>query len=170
PTTTGADILQIAKSEFMNNSRNLVRSLLARYPEATRGDAAPDALIGFVSDYEIALSNNAEVQPAAGSPSGFDINAHGLAADISINSYFTELATRRSIRANDRIQFEIAWQRAFNGRQVAAMMDFPSCSLGGGQVEAEIDASLRQPLSLEAAESDEHDQTMSFNMFWYIQT
>ncbi|MDH3661619.1 MAG: hypothetical protein OEU92_16595, partial [Alphaproteobacteria bacterium] len=169
-TTDGATILQLAASKFFNNSRHLVRSLLALYPDASLGDAAPDPLIGFVSDYEIAISNNAEVQTAVGRAAGFDVNANGLIADISINSYFTEVATRKSIRANDRAQLEFAWQRAFGGRQVAAMMDFPAASLGNGQVQAVIDQSLRQPITFEAAESDEHDQTMSFNMFWYIQT
>lgn len=166
-TTDGATILSIAESGFFNNSSHVVRSLVSRYSE-TGGDAAPDPLINFVTKFELAFSNNAEVQEAVGRASGFDVNVNGLTADITIQNYFTEVAQRQSIRNNDRIQFELTWKRPFNGRDVAFTFDFPSCSLGDGKVEAAIDQSLRQPLTLEAAQSIEHDQTASGNMFWYI--
>ncbi len=165
-TTNGATILDIPTSEFFNNSKHVVRSLMSI--RSTAGDAAPDPLINFVDQYTIELDNSTEVQTGVGSASGFDVNTTGLVANIAIDSYFAEIASRKSIRANDRIQFELAWKRAFNGRDVAALMDFPACSLGGGAVDATIDTSMRQPFQVEAAESEEHDLTMSYNHFWYI--
>lgn len=165
-TTDGETILSVPESGFLNNSSHVVRSLLSRY--TGDGDGAPDVLINFVSEYEISLSNNASIIPAVGRKTGFDVNTGDFIADVSLTNYFTSIETRKAIRANDRIQFELAWQRAFNGRQVAVMLDFPSCSLGGGQVEAEIDQVMSQPLTVEAASSDEHDLTISYSMFWFI--
>ena len=129
-TTDGATILNVPESGFLNNSSHVVRSLLSRY--TGDGDGAPEPLINFVSEYEISLSNNANIIPAVGRRTGFDVNTGDFIADISLTNYFRSIATRQVIRANDRVQFELAWQRAFNGRQVAVLLDFPSCSLGGG--------------------------------------
>ena len=167
-TTDGETILAIDESEFMNNSSHVVRSLLSTYPDSSSGDAAPDPVIKFVDNFEIAFSNQSTVLEAVSQSAGFDINVVGLICDISILSYFTDVQGRKSIRANDRMQFEIAWQRPFGGRNVAVMIDAPNCGLGGGQVQAEVGGTLQQPFTMEAGESTEHDQTVSVNMFWYI--
>lgn len=165
-TTNGASILDIVNSAFLNNSNHVVRSLISI--RSLTGDAAPDPLVDVVENYSIQLSNQAEVQTAVKDASGFAINVNGLVADIDINTYFAEIAGRKSIRANDQIQFELAWERPFNGRNIGVLVDFPSCSLGGGAVDATIDTSMRQPFRVEAAESEEHDLTMSYNQFWYL--
>ncbi len=165
-TTDGETILEVEDSEFFNNSSDVIRSIVSIKP--TDGDGAPDPLVGFVDEFGLQLSNNAEVQTAVGAAAGFDINTNGLTADIDIPTYFAEIAARKSIRANDEIQFEIAWQRQFNSREIAVLMDFPACSIGGGAVDPQIDTSMRQPIRLEAAESSDHDLTMSYNHFWYI--
>ena len=166
--TDGETILAIEKSEFFNNSRHVVRSLASIYPDASLGNAAPDALINFVDNYELAFSNQSSVLEAVGRAAGFDVNVVGLILDITLLSWFTTVATRKSIRANDRIQFEIAWQRIFGGRNVAFMIDAPNCGLGGGSVQIEPAGSMTQPITLQASESEEHDQTASANIFWYI--
>lgn len=166
--TDGQTILSIEKSEFFNNSSHVVRSLASLYPDASAGNAAPDALINFVDNYELAFSNQSSVLEAVGRAAGFDVNVVGLILDITLLSWFTTVATRKSIRANDRIQFEIAWQRIFGGRNVAFMFDAPNCGLGGGAVQIENAGSMTQPITLQASESEEHDQTASGNIFWYI--
>jgi len=166
--TEGVTPLEIEESEFMNNSSHVVRSVLSTYPAATSGNAAPSVLVNFVTEYEIALSNQASILPAVGRTSGFDINTLDFVADVTLTNWFTDIATKKSIRANDRIQFEIAWQRPFNNRTVGVLMDFPSCALGDGIVSVDIDNAMQQPLRLEAADSVEHDQTVSYNVFWFI--
>lgn len=167
-TTDGETILQIADSGFMNNSSHVVRSLLSTYPDSTLGDAAPDPLVGFVDNFQIEFQNNAGILEAVGELSGFDVNVAGFLCDISIQSYFAEVAGRKSIRANDRLQFEMAWQRPVGTRNVAVMLDAPACALGGGAVQMDVGGTMQQPFTLESSESTEHDLTASMNVFWYI--
>ncbi len=167
-TTDGATILQIADSGFMNNSAHVVRSLLCTYPDASLGDAAPDPIVNYVDNYELAFSNQAAVLEAVGQAAGFDTNIVGLICDITLLSYFTEVQGMKSIRANDRMQFEIVWQRPLGTRNVAVMVDTPACGLGGGLVQMDVGGSMQQPFTMEAAESTEHNMTASVNVFWYI--
>lgn len=166
-TTNGATILSIAESGFFNNSSRVVKSIVSRYDE-TGGVAALGALFQFVTSYELAFSNNAAVLPAVGRTFGFDTNVNGQIADITVDPFFTDIDPRNAISDNDRLQFQIAWERPFNGRLVGVLFDFPSCSGGDGKVRQQIDTPMKMPFSLEASESNEHDQTTSSNAFWFI--
>ena len=167
--TDGATILSLPESGFLNNSSHVRRALLTVVDEAN-GDGAPPPLFNYATQFEIAVSNNAAVLEAVGRATGFDVNTNDFVADVNITDWFTDITTKTTIAANTQCQLEFAWERVIGTSGTGAVViDFPSGSLGNGAIEVTIDTAMRQTLTFEAAHSEVHDMTMSYNFGRYVE-
>jgi hypothetical protein len=126
-------------------------------------DAAPEPLIGFISDLTLSINNGVTPNRAVGVLGAFDTSAGDFEVGGEINAYFSTLAAVQAVRSNADLTLDAILVNGNSGM----LFDVPLLSLGNGRATVEKDSPVMLPLESAAAQSS-FGHTLLVQAFRYL--
>lgn len=139
---TRADL--VAEAAY-NTTSDVVRQRVAVADATSINNAA---LVGYVSDATVKISNGVTPDKALGVMGGFDVSYGDFVVGGTVTAYFTDIAAVTAVRNNADLNYNLILARANQGM----VYDMPLCSAGGGRANVEKDKAIMLPLENSAFE------------------
>lgn len=128
------------------------------------GGANPSALVGYVTEFELAINNNVSPNKAISVLGAFSMTAGMFDVTGKATAYFTDVATIAAIRDNSDVTMDMTLVKNNKG----VVVDIPLIALGDGRNEVEIDEPIMFEVEMPAAADTLFDHTLLFNFFDYL--
>lgn len=131
-------------------------------------DETATPLFGFLTDLEISISNNAEINQALGVLGGFEVTVGKFEVSGSVTAYFSNISAITALKSNSNVSLDAA----IVGDNAGVVIDLPLMTLGGGRITVEQDQPITLPISFTAASGAQVkstlDHTMLMSFFDYL--
>lgn len=138
----------LVEADAFNTSSDFSRIRLAVF---TDGTEAPTPLFAFAQELTITINNNLSPDKAVGTLGAFEVTAGTFQVGGQITAYFADVAAIDSVRNNDNITLDLAMVKGAAGAKAGIVIDLPLITLGDGRPDVVQDASIKLPLSMDAA-------------------
>ena len=145
-----------------NTSNDVFRMKMSLYDSANINNPA---LFAYVTDANIAITNNVTPNKAIGTLGAFDASTGDFVVSGSLTAYFATVDAVAAIRNNSDVSFNAIFARENNG----FVIDLPLITLGGGLLNVEKDQPITLPVDMSACEND-LGFTMGVTFFTYLPT
>lgn len=152
----------LIEADAFNTTSNVVRSNLSL---VSTTNAAPTPLFAFAEEFSINVNNNASLDKAIGTLGAFEATAGTFQVGGSLTVYFADVAAVDAVRSNSDVTFDV--HQVIDNKGVS--FDMPLIGLGDARVNAEIDQSLKLPITKEAYSGVAIDSDLDYTllmMFW----
>ena len=146
--------------EVYNTTSDLYRMRIALKSDTT---ANLPALVGYVSEGSLAITNNAAPNKALSVLGALDFQFGDFEVSGSLTAYFTDVSAPRSIKNDADCSFNIIGAYANYG----FVFDMPLLTLSGGSLTIEKDAPIMLPIEKSAVEGAE-GFTLLYQFFPYL--
>jgi hypothetical protein len=147
----------IAPGDAFNTSSNFMYG-----PKLTLVDGTE--LFTYVTEFTLSWDNNIALNKAIGVLGAFAASYGDFAVSAAVTAYFTTVAAKAAIRANDDVNF--AFGIGLNNK--GWMFSVPLVTLGGGQNSVASNEPITVPLTVEGAAHPTFDHTLLMNYFGYL--
>lgn len=152
----------LTESDAFNTSSDVARIKLATVSDT---DAAPTALIAYVTELSLKVNNNVSPNKAVGVLGAFEVTAGTFEVSGSMTAYFAEVAAIEAVQSNADITLDMHLVKANAGITI----DMPMLALGDGKANVEQDQAITLPLSMDAATGAKIDANLDHTLlmvFW----
>jgi len=156
----GTRIAALNESMY-NTSSMLYRFKMNIIDEAT---LQPTALFGYITDGSISIKNGVQIIKAVGAVSGVDFCLSDFEVSGNVKALFTTLAAVDAIKNNSSVTIDAIV--AFGNTGI--IYDIPLLTLGGGQLDVQMDQPITIPLEINAARGTTGGYTLGVNYFTYL--
>jgi len=155
----------LVNSDTFNSSSDFSRM---RISVLNAADAAPTGLVGFITDLELSINNNASPNKAVGVLGAFEVTAGTFQVSGSMSAYFSDIAAVAAVRNNSNVTLDLALVKNNSGITI----DVPLIALGDGRADVAQDEPIKLPLNIEAATGAawdvNMDHTIMFGFYDYL--
>lgn len=157
----GATAPALIGEDAFNTTSHVARLRLAAISNV---DAAPSALIGFVSDFDFTIDNMLKANKAIGVLGAFEVTAGHFMVAGTIKAYFSTVEAQTAVKTNGDITFDIAFVE--NNRGI--VVDMPLIALSDGRPDVVSDEPIMLPLNMDLAPDPVFNHMLLWGFFDYL--
>lgn len=125
-------------------------------------DAAPPALVGYLTSLNLTINNNLTPNKAVGILGAFDVSAGSFIVSGESTAYFTEVSAIQAVRNNADVTLDIAVVK----NNAGFVVDLPLVALGNGLANVKKDEPITISLTTEAATGASWDANMDHTLLF----
>ena len=145
----------LEESDAFNTSSDFSRIKLGTVSQT---DENVTPLFAFAEEITMTINNNVSPNKAVGTLGSIDQTAGAFEVSGSLTAYFADVTAVAAVRANSDITIDMAIVKANSG----LVLDIPLLALGDGRLNVELDAPIKIPLELSAADATKVDTALDY--------
>jgi hypothetical protein len=129
------------------------------------GDAFPDPLFAFLTDFSLSIKNNLKQNKAVSVLGAFDVTPGIFEVAADVNAYFTKVAGLEAVKNNADVTLEVHMAKENRG----VSFDMPLVSLGKALADVKADEAIMLPMTADAATGKKIDLNLDHTLlmvFW----
>lgn len=157
----GAVAPPLSPEEAFNTTSHIARMRLAALSST---DADPQALVGFISDFDFTIDNMLKANKALGVLGAFEVTAGHFQVSGTLKAYFATVEAQTEVKENGDITLDIAFVEANKG----IVIDMPLIALSDGRPDVVSDEPIMLPLNLELAPDPLFNHELLWVFFDYL--
>lgn len=127
-------------------------------------DSNPTALVGFLEEFTVSVSNNITRNNAVSVFGAFEATAGAFEVGGSATAYFSTVSAIAAVRNNSDVTLDFALAKNNSG----VFVDVPLIGLGNGRLDVAIDEPITLPLELPAGRDRVFNTTLVVSFFDYL--
>lgn len=153
----------LVESDLFNTSTDIVAMRLSVYDSA---NAAPTALFGYLTSFNLTINNNLSVNKAVAILGGFDITAGMFEVSAEAEAYFSTVEAVQAVRQNANVQMFMAFVKNNGSNMAGFIIDIPLIALGNARLNVEQNEPIKLPLTIDAATAALLNPALDHTLFW----